>query len=73
MYSEVYLLKQLSRPTMIGIVLVVIGIILFVIVWGILGQTAMQFLPRLALSTCLPPGVIALLAGIYILVVPPKV
>jgi len=65
-------LNQLSRAGIIGFLLSVFGIILFIVLWIVFGQSGMETFPRLVLSLCLPPAAIALLMGIYILVGRPK-
>ncbi|MFN8373234.1 MAG: hypothetical protein U0694_10215 [Anaerolineae bacterium] len=57
---------------MVGFLLSVFGIILFIVLWIVFGQSGMEAFPRLVLSLCLPPAAIALVMGIYILVVRPK-
>lgn len=64
--------KSLSRAGVIGGVLAVVGIILFVVLWLALGQTDMDAIARLLIAFCLPPALLALGAGAYMLVVKPK-
>ncbi len=64
--------KALSRASIAGGILAVAGIILFVVVWIVLGQAGMTQLTRLFISLCLPPALIALVMGIYMLVARPR-
>ncbi|NWF68234.1 MAG: hypothetical protein HXY40_04045 [Chloroflexi bacterium] len=59
--------KTLSRTMLIGLMLAVLGIGLFLLLWAVFGQMGMANLPRLILALCLPPAVIALLVGGYML------
>ncbi|MBL8130801.1 MAG: hypothetical protein JNL42_03010 [Anaerolineae bacterium] len=58
----------LRRMLVAGAVLAVGGIILFVLLWLALGSANMQNFPRLILSLCIPPAIIALLLGGYFLI-----
>ncbi len=64
--------NALSRAGVAGAVLAVIGIILFVVCWLISGQFGMTQFPRIVLSLCLPPAILAAAIGIYILVARPR-
>lgn len=57
----------LSRGSIIGLVLAVLAIILFVVLWLVLGSLNVSQFPRLMASLCLPPAAIAALIGIYML------
>lgn len=59
--------NNLSRATFIAVGLSVGGIVLFFILWGILGGTGMDAFARLILSLCIPPGLMAALVGGYFL------
>jgi hypothetical protein len=59
--------KNLSRATLIGATLAIGGIILFLILWSVLGRTGMDAFARLILSLCVPPGLMAALIGGYFL------
>lgn len=59
--------NNLSRATFIAIGLAVGGIILFFVIWGLLGNTGMDAFARLILSLCIPPGLMAALIGGYFL------
>lgn len=62
----------LRRANIAGISLAVGGIILFIILWAVLGALNVQPFARLMVSLCLPPAVIAGVVGIYILVARPS-
>jgi hypothetical protein len=64
--------QQLSKAGIAGFALALFGIVFFLVLWVVLGQTGMENFPRLILSICLPPAAIALIIGIYMLVVRPK-
>jgi hypothetical protein len=55
-----------------GAGLAVVGIALFVGLWVILGNMEVAEFPRLILSLCIPPAIMALLLGGYILLVRPS-
>jgi hypothetical protein len=59
--------KTLRRFLVAGAVLAVGGIILFVLLWLALGGAGVAQFPRLVLSMCIPPAIIALLLGGYFL------
>lgn len=62
--------KQLPRVAMLGAVVGIAGILLFVVLWMVLeGQPNTV---RLFVSLCLPPGIMALLVGGYMLVSRPR-
>ena len=60
--------KRLTRATIAGPVLAVIGILLFAVLWIALGHAGVATLPRLVSSMCIPPLVLALLIGGYALI-----
>jgi lipopolysaccharide export LptBFGC system permease protein LptF len=64
--------NNLSRATFIAIGLAVGGIVLFFILWGVLGSTGMDAFARLILSLCIPPGLMAALIGVYFLLAQPR-
>jgi hypothetical protein len=45
---------------------------LFLFIWFSLENVGIDQVPRLVLSVCAPPGLIALIAGIYFLVIQPQ-
>jgi|GEM_PF-1226004 len=53
----------LRRMLIVGAVLAVGGVGLFVALWVLLGQANVESFPRLILSMCVPPAVIALIVG----------
>jgi lipopolysaccharide export LptBFGC system permease protein LptF len=59
---------SLRTGLIVGAVLAVAGIGLFVLVWLVLGEAGAAPAPRLFSALCLPPAVIALLLGAYVLV-----
>ncbi len=61
--------QSLSRAGTIGGILGAGAIILFVVFWVVLGQMGVQQYTRLFLSLCIPPAVIALVIGLYALVI----
>lgn len=64
--------RTLSRASVLGVGLSVGGIALFVILWLVLGNLGLEQIPRLLISLCLPPAVMAGLIGGYILLVRPR-
>jgi hypothetical protein len=50
------------------LVMAATAIVLFGLIWFILGEFGVIGTTRLFASLCLPPGIIALLIGVYILV-----
>ncbi|MBL8163791.1 MAG: hypothetical protein JNJ61_17525 [Anaerolineae bacterium] len=63
--------QSLSRASIVGIGLAVLGIALFLVLWIVFGQSGMETLPRLIVSLCVPPAIIAALIGAYVLFVRP--
>ena len=63
--------RRLSRASIFGAALGLAGVVLFILVWGALGNAGIDFFPRLVISICAPPALIALVAGVYILVFQP--
>ena len=47
------------------------GVVLFVLMWGALGNAGVDFFPRVIVSVCAPPALIALAVGVYFLVIQP--
>lgn len=64
--------KSLTRASVAGFGLATLGILLFVILWVVLGQAGFQPAARLIAALCIPPAVIALILGIYVLFVRPN-
>jgi len=65
--------RNLTRASVVGVVLAVLAIVLFVILWFVLGSFKLDTMPRLFASLCIPPTVIAGLIGVYILIRRPQV
>ena len=61
----------LSKAAIAGAVLAVFGIVLFAVLWIVLGNAGLSQTPRLFAALCIPPGVIAAIIGVYILVARP--
>jgi len=59
--------RDLSRASIAGIDLALLGIILFIGLWVVLGQAGFQPAPRLFTSLCVPPAIIAAIVGAYVL------
>lgn len=56
-----------SRVVAAGAALAILGIALFIGMWVVLGNAGVDQAPRLFASMCVPPGVIALILGVYVL------
>ena len=65
--------RNLTRAGVIGLVLAVLAIVLFLILWVVLGSFKLDAMPRLFASLCVPPAVLAAIMGVYILTRKPKV
>lgn len=65
--------KQLPRAGMIGGVLAVLAIGLFIALYIVLGNAGAEPAVRLLVSLCVPPAVLAIGFGLYILIARPKV
>ncbi|MBA3873232.1 MAG: hypothetical protein H0X30_29205 [Anaerolineae bacterium] len=65
--------RNLTRAGVIGLVLAVLAIVLFLVLWVVLGSFKLDAMPRLFASLCVPPAVLAGIMGIYILTRKPKV
>jgi len=64
--------RNLTRAGIAGAVLAVLGIVLFLVLWAVLGSFKLDAMPRLFASLCIPPAIIAGLMGVYILTRKPK-
>jgi lipopolysaccharide export LptBFGC system permease protein LptF len=64
--------KTLRRVILAGSGLAAVIIVLFVVLWVGLGSTGVSPFPRLVLSVCLPPVVMAAGFGVYFITVRPK-
>jgi hypothetical protein len=61
---------NLSRGLVAGAVLAVLGIGLFIGLWVIMGSMGVSNAARLLVSLCIPPAIIALIIGAYVLLRP---
>jgi lipopolysaccharide export LptBFGC system permease protein LptF len=59
---------KLGRGLIAGFVLAVVGVGLFALLWQALGDLGFAQFPRLILAMCVPPALIAVLVGAYILI-----
>jgi hypothetical protein len=59
--------KSLSRATAVGVGLALGGIMLFLVLWVVLGRAGLDMFARLLASVCIPPAIMAGLMGGYIL------
>ncbi len=64
--------RNLTRAGVAGAVLAVLAIVLFIVLWVVLGSFKMDAMPRLFASLCIPPAILAAVMGIYILTRKPK-
>jgi hypothetical protein len=64
--------RNLTRAGIVGAGLALLGIVLFIVLWVVLGSFNLASMPRLFASLCVPPAVIAGIMGVYILVRRPK-
>ena len=62
--------QNLPRIAIIGAVLAVLGVVLFIVIWVMMGNAGVEQLPRLVVSICLPPAIIAAILGAYVLMRP---
>jgi lipopolysaccharide export LptBFGC system permease protein LptF len=59
--------KRVMRAGIAGMLLAGAGVLLFILLWIVLGSTGMTQFPRLLLALCIPPALIAAVVGIYFL------
>ena len=64
--------RNLTRAGVIGLVLAVLAIVLFMVLWVVLGSFKLDAMPRLFASLCVPPAILAAIMGVYILTRKPK-
>lgn len=57
----------LRRMLVVGALLAVGAVVLFILLWVGLGQANVENFPRLILSMCIPPAVIAVVVGAFFL------
>ncbi|MCS7072036.1 MAG: hypothetical protein NZM00_11060 [Anaerolinea sp.] len=62
--------QQLTRALVLGAIAAIAAVLLFIVVWLALEDAEPAI--RLFSALCLPPGVLAIIIGAYILVVRPK-
>lgn len=60
--------KRILRASTVGVGLAVFGIVAFIILWVALGNAGLDDAPRLFAAMCVPPLLIALLFGGYVLI-----
>ncbi len=60
--------KTLTRTVIAGGVLSGLGIALFFLLWFGLGSAQVAQLPRVVLSVCLPPAIMAMVVGLYFII-----
>jgi hypothetical protein len=60
--------KQLIRATLVASGLALVGIIVFALLWIVLGNMGVPNAPRLLAALLLPPVVISVIVGAYRLV-----
>jgi len=64
--------ENVSKASTLGIGLGVGAIVLFVVLWVTLGSLGVEQIPRLLISLCLPPALIAGALGGYMLLIRPR-
>jgi hypothetical protein len=65
--------RNLTRAGVAGVVLALLAIVLFGVLWVVLGTFKMDAMPKLFVSLCVPPIILAGIMGVYILTRKPKV
>ena len=65
--------RNLTRAGIVGAVLAALAIVLFIVLWLVLGTFKLDAMPRLFASLCIPPAILAGIMGVYILTRKPKV
>lgn len=64
--------KIVSRAVIVGLGLAVSAVVLFGALWVLLGNAGVDQFPRLMLSICVPPALMAALIGGFFLLVRPS-
>jgi len=64
--------ETLSKASTLGVTLGVGGVALFVVIWLLLENAGLEQIPRLLISLCLPPAIMAGLIGGYMLLARPR-
>ncbi len=59
--------NNMPRIITAGVILAVVGIVAFILLWAMMGSAGVAMLPRLLVSLCIPPAIIAAAIGVYIL------
>jgi nitrate reductase gamma subunit len=59
--------KRLTRATLIGVVLAVLGVVLFLVIYVAMTNAGVAPAPRLFTAMCVPPAVIGIIIGLYAL------
>jgi hypothetical protein len=62
----------LKRVGVIGALLAVAAILVFVLLWVVLGETGVSGSQRLFISLCVPPALLSAGIGFYVLFARPK-
>ncbi len=57
--------QRLQRALIFGASLSILGIVLFLVLYALM--SSVESAPRLFLSLCVPPAIIALILGVYVL------
>lgn len=63
---------SMRTPLVVGMGIAIAGIVLFLIIYGLMSSAGVQAVPRLFVSLCVPPALIAVSVGAYILIVRPR-
>lgn len=63
--------ENLSKASILGVGLGTSAILLFIVLWFILGSLGVEQIPRILIALCLPPAIIAGAIGAYILLARP--
>jgi hypothetical protein len=63
---------NIARASRIGLAVAAGGVILFLVVWFVLEPLGVDHVPRIVIAVCLPPALIALVAGGYVLLIPSR-
>ena len=61
--------RGLTRASIVGVAMALGAIILFILLWLVLG--GLDRFPRLIIAVCVPPAAIALAVGVYFLFIQP--
>lgn len=61
----------LSKASVVGVGLSIFAILLFMVLWFVLGELGLSAISRMIAALCIPPAVIAGMIGAYILWIRP--